>query len=52
MVKAIAWAFRWRKMLETGAHGTIDEIAEAERVIETYVERVLRFAISRRSAAM
>jgi hypothetical protein len=31
-VKAIARAFRWRKMLETDKHATIKEIAEAERI--------------------
>jgi hypothetical protein len=30
MVKALARAFRWRKLLETGAYGTIEELAAAE----------------------
>src|SRR5678815_3783543 len=38
-VKAIARAFRWREMLESGAHATIREIAAAERINETYVGR-------------
>jgi hypothetical protein len=41
MVKAIARAFRWRDMLESGQHATIREIAEVERINETYVGRVL-----------
>jgi hypothetical protein len=31
MVKAIAWAFRWRELLENGMHATIAEIAAAEK---------------------
>jgi hypothetical protein len=32
MVKAIARAFRWREMLETGTYATIAEIAAAEKI--------------------
>jgi hypothetical protein len=32
MVKAIARAFRWRKLLETGAYATVEEIAAAEKI--------------------
>jgi hypothetical protein len=32
MIKALARAFRWRKMLETGAYGTVEEIAAAEKI--------------------
>jgi hypothetical protein len=35
MVKPIARAFRWRKMLENGTHATIAEIAEAEKINES-----------------
>jgi hypothetical protein len=45
MVKAIAGAFRWRKMLENGAYATIAEIAAAEKINETYVGRVLRLTL-------
>lgn len=45
MVKAIARAFRWREMLESGSHATIAEIAEAERINESYVSRVLRLTL-------
>jgi hypothetical protein len=27
MVKALARAFRWRKMLDEGAHATLDDLA-------------------------
>jgi hypothetical protein len=45
MVKAIARAFRWRKMLETGTYATIAEIAAAEKINESYVGRVLRLTL-------
>jgi hypothetical protein len=45
MVKAIARAFRWRKLLETGAYATIDEIAAAEKINDSYVSRVLRLTL-------
>jgi hypothetical protein len=45
MVKAIARAFRWRDMLESGEHATIREIAAAERINESYVGRVLRLTL-------
>jgi hypothetical protein len=45
MVKAIARAFRWRDMLESGEITTIREIAAAEKINETYVGRVLRLTL-------
>lgn len=45
MVKAIARAFRWRKLLETGAYGTVEEIAAAEKINDSYVSRVLRLTL-------
>jgi hypothetical protein len=44
-VKAIARAFRWREMLEDATHGTIVEIAAAEKINESYVGRVLRLTL-------
>jgi hypothetical protein len=45
MVKAIARAFRWRDMLESGEYATIREIANAEKISESYVGRVLRLTL-------
>jgi hypothetical protein len=45
MVKAIARAFRWRKLIETGVCATVTEIAAAERINTSYVSRVLRLAL-------
>jgi hypothetical protein len=45
MVKAIARAFRWRKLLETGTHTSVAEIAAAEKINASYVGRVLRLTL-------
>lgn len=45
MVKALARAFRWREMLENGVYATIKEIAEVEKIAETYVGRILRLSL-------
>ncbi|WP_428674681.1 hypothetical protein [Reyranella sp.] len=45
LVKAIARAFRWQKMLETGRFATINEIARAEKINSSYVSRVLRLTL-------
>ena len=45
MVKALARAFRWRKLLETGTYGTIDELARAEKINSSYVSRILRLTL-------
>jgi len=45
MVKAVGRAFRWRKLLETGVYGTVDEIAAAEKINDSYVSRVLRLTL-------
>ena len=39
MAKVQAWAFRWRKLLETGAFATVEEIAAAENITASYVIR-------------
>jgi DNA-binding IscR family transcriptional regulator len=44
--KAIAArAFRWRELLENGEYSTIREIAEAEKINESHVGRVLRLTL-------
>ncbi|WP_246765358.1 hypothetical protein [Aminobacter sp. SR38] len=45
MVKAIARGFRWRKFLESGVYGTVEEIAVAEKINPSYVSRVLRLTL-------
>ena len=45
MVKALARAFRWRKMLDAGVHATLEDLARAKGVHATYVSRVLRLTL-------
>ena len=45
LVKALARAFRWRNLLETGVYGTVAELAAAERINPSYVSRVLRLTL-------
>jgi hypothetical protein len=45
MVKAIARGFRWRKLLDTGVHATIADIAVAEKINDSYASRILRLTL-------
>jgi hypothetical protein len=45
MVKALARAFRWRKMLDEGVYGTLEDLARAKGVNATYVSRILRLTL-------
>ena len=45
MIKAIARAFRWRKLIENGVHASIEEVAAAEKINPSYVGRVLRLTL-------
>lgn len=36
---------RWRKLLETGAYATVEEIAAEEKINASYVSRVLRLTL-------
>ena len=45
LVKAVARAYRWRKLIETGVYATIEEIAEAEKINPSYVSRILRLTL-------
>ncbi len=45
MLEALARAFRWRKMLDTGVHGTIEDLATAKRLAPSYVSGILRLTL-------
>lgn len=45
LVKALARAFRWKRMLESGEFATIVELAEREGIAFTYMARVLRLTL-------
>ncbi len=45
LVKALARAFRWKRMLESGEFATIAELAEREGIASAYMTRVLRVTL-------
>jgi len=45
MIKAVARAFRWQRLLENGTYGCLDEIAKAEKIGPSFVSRVIRLAL-------
>ena len=44
MIKAVARAFRWQKLLENGTYGCLEEIAKAEKIGASFVSRIIRLA--------
>lgn len=44
MIKALARAFRWKRMLESGEFATIADLAANEGLAVSYLARVLRMA--------
>ena len=44
VLRAIARAWSWRRQLETGAASTIQDIANAEKVSDRFVSRMMRLA--------
>ena len=45
MVKIIARAFRWQRLIDDGTYSTIDDMAAAEKISPSYVSRVVRLAL-------
>jgi hypothetical protein len=45
LLKALARAFRWKRMLDSGAFATIAELAEREGIAPSYMTRVLRLTL-------
>lgn len=45
LVKALARAFRWQRMLESGDYATIGELATAEKIHAGYLRRILRLTL-------
>jgi hypothetical protein len=45
LVKALARAWRWQRMLDEGVYATISEIGDAENISKSYVSRILRLAL-------
>jgi hypothetical protein len=45
LIKALARAHRWQRMLESGEYATLAEMADAERISRSYVSRILRLTL-------
>ena len=45
MVKALARAHRWQRMLEGGDYATVRELAKEENINPSYLSRVLRLTL-------
>ena len=45
LVKALARAFRWKRLLDSGEFATIAELAEREGITLSYLTRILRLTL-------
>ena len=45
LVKAIARAYRWQRMLESGSYASIAELAATERINPSYLARIVRLTL-------
>jgi hypothetical protein len=45
MIKALARAFRWKGMLESGQFATIGDLAAYEQIAPSYMTRVMRLTL-------
>ena len=45
LIKALARAFRWKGMLESGEFATIAEMAEREGIAPSYMTRIVRLTL-------
>ena len=45
MIKALARAHRWKRMLESGGFATVQDLAAAEKINPSYLSRLLRLTL-------
>jgi hypothetical protein len=45
LVKALARAWRWQRMLDDGVYASVSEVGDAENISKSYVSRILRLAL-------
>ena len=45
LVKALARAWRWQRMLDEGVYSSVIEISDAEGISKSYVSRILQLAL-------
>ena len=45
LIKALARAWRWQRMLDDGVYASVSEIGDAENISKSYVSRILQLAL-------
>src|SRR3954469_15334320 len=45
LVKALARAHRWKRLLESGPHGSLAGLAKAEKMDQSYLGKMLRLTL-------
>ena len=45
LIKALARAHRWQRMLDDGRYGSVSELAVAEKLDRSYLSRILMFTL-------
>nr|WP_254452517.1 hypothetical protein [Roseicella sp. DB1501] len=45
LVKALARAHRWKRLLESGRYGSLGELAAAEKIDRSYLGKMLRLTL-------
>lgn len=45
LVKALARAHRWKRLLENGTYATLQDLSDAEKINPSYVSRILRLTL-------
>jgi hypothetical protein len=45
LLKALARAWRWQRLLDDGVYTSVTEISEAEGINKSYISRILRLAL-------
>jgi hypothetical protein len=45
LIKVLARAWRWQRMLDDGVYASVSEIGDAEDISKSYVSRRLRLAL-------
>ena len=45
LLKALARAWRWQRLLDDGVYASVSEIGETENISKSYVSRILRLAL-------
>jgi hypothetical protein len=45
LVKALARAWRWQRMLDDGVYASVSDIGDGENISKSYVSRILRLAL-------